>query len=1047
VTWLKEGDQNTNYFHRKASGRKRKNKISKLRKPDGSMTENEDEFLDIACNFFNELYKEDPNINPSTLLNLIEPNVTDEMNKTLVADFTDEEIGNALFQIGPLKAPGPDGLPARFFQRNWGLLKKEVCEAIKLFFNNGVIPDNFNMTKIVLIPKVDNAIELKEYRPISLCNVIYKVISKCLVNRLRPYLQTLISENQSAFIPGRLISDNALVAFECFHAIHRTNKEEESFCAYKLDLSKAYDRVDWRFLEGALNKWGFDCKWINWIMACVKSVKYTVQINGHLTNEFSPSRGLRQGDPLSPYLFLLVAESLTLIINKARVNGELQDFKICRGSPGISHLMFADDCLLFFKANPGRATVIKSAISIFENGSGQLLSANKCSLLFSESCPEQCQQQVRQILEVTRESFEDKYLGFPTPEGRMKKGKFQPSKDRLSKKMNYWAERFMSMGAKDALIKSVAQAIPNHIMSIFKLPMGFHDDYMKMVRTFWWGEDEKKRKVHWAAWDILTSPKNLGGVGFRDSKLMNQAMLARQCWRLMKYPNSLCARLLKSIYYPRGNFLDTVFKQDASPGWRGIEFGLELFKEGLIWRIGDGKSINIWRDNWIARDYNLKVAAGKTNTRIRRADHLIIQNPSRWNEHLIRKIFYMEDAEWILKQKLPRNTCHDFLAWHYEKTGEFSVKSAYRLAYNLQHGVRWKAGSSASKDNSRNVWKPIWNSNVPSKVKIFGWRAASDNLATKKNKFRRTLELDSTCNICGREEEDSFHATVNCTKARALRWAMRTHWDLPPEHCFYKTGPEWLQQLMANCGEIQRSRILMILWRSWHLRCDVTHGRGEETIARSVAFLLSYDKDLQNLLGSDSANAGNIYSRTPISNSEVDDRGQLVNRNIWKPPTEGNLKINVDAAFSEDTGDAAIGVIARDHLGHISLAASIVIDKCSDAEEAEACAIREGLNLAVEYNLKPNAIESDCANAVATANSHKVVASRCWGIYRDIERLKILSPGCNVTKVVRSCNSVAHELAKLARVSGDSYVWLPPIPGNVLALCVKDLCTNHAMNE
>jgi hypothetical protein len=126
--------------------------------------------------------------------------------------------------------------------------------------------------------------------------------------------------------------------------------------------------------------------------------------------------------------------------------------------------------------------MIKDVISAFEEGSGQLLSANKCSLLFSDNCPEPIQQQVRQTLDVSRDTFEDKYLGYPTPEGRMRKGKFQPSKERLSKKLNNWAERLMSMGAKDELIKSVAQAIPIHSMSIFKLPAGFHDDYMKLFR-------------------------------------------------------------------------------------------------------------------------------------------------------------------------------------------------------------------------------------------------------------------------------------------------------------------------------------------------------------------------------------------------------------------------------------------------------------------------------------------------------------------------------------------------------------------------------------
>jgi hypothetical protein len=147
--------------------------------------------------------------------------------------------------------------------------------------------------------------------------------------------------------------------------------------------------------------------------------------------------------------------------------------------------MFADDCILFFEANRNQAMIIKQAITDFEKGSGQLLSANKCSILFNKQCPDASQQQVRHILEIQREEFEDKYLGLPTPEGRMKKGKFQPAKERLSKKCTNWAEKFMSMAAKDVLIKSIVQAIPIHIMSVFKLPIGFHEDYMRIVRNFW----------------------------------------------------------------------------------------------------------------------------------------------------------------------------------------------------------------------------------------------------------------------------------------------------------------------------------------------------------------------------------------------------------------------------------------------------------------------------------------------------------------------------------------------------------------------------------
>ena len=161
-------------------------------------------------------------------------------------EFTVKEISDALFQIGPLKSPGPDGFPARFYQQNWDVLKEEVVGAVKQFFTDGVMPSELNTTTIVLIPKTNQAVELKDFRPISLCNVIYKVVSKCLVNRLRPLLDDLIGIEQSAFIPGRLISDNTLIAFECFHAIQKGRNSSYSFCAFKMDLSKAYDRVDWK---------------------------------------------------------------------------------------------------------------------------------------------------------------------------------------------------------------------------------------------------------------------------------------------------------------------------------------------------------------------------------------------------------------------------------------------------------------------------------------------------------------------------------------------------------------------------------------------------------------------------------------------------------------------------------------------------------------------------------------------------------------------------------------------------------------------------------
>jgi hypothetical protein len=205
IAWLKEGDRNTKFFHRKASGRHKKNKILKLKRSDESFETDEEEITNMTHLYFQALYTEDLGVEPSALLDVIDPVVTEETNKQLTAEFTDEEIGGALFQIGPHKAPGPDGLPARFFQQNWALLRTEICLAIKKFFSDGTIPKGINMTKIVLIPKSSEANELKDYRPISLCNVIYKIIAKCLVNRIRPHLNGLIGETQmSRLTPSQL---------------------------------------------------------------------------------------------------------------------------------------------------------------------------------------------------------------------------------------------------------------------------------------------------------------------------------------------------------------------------------------------------------------------------------------------------------------------------------------------------------------------------------------------------------------------------------------------------------------------------------------------------------------------------------------------------------------------------------------------------------------------------------------------------------------------------------------------------------------------------
>jgi hypothetical protein len=193
-------------------------------------------------------------------------------------------------------------------------------------------------------------------------------------------------------------------------------------------------------------------------------VRYSVKFNGTLLEAFSPTRGLRQGDPLSPFLFLFVADGLSALLKNEVDQNNISPIKVCRRAPGVSHLLFADDTLLFFRATEMEAHRIKNSLNIYAAGTGQLLNPAKCSITFSVACPDDDQEAIRGILQVQREEFEDKYLGLPTPDGRMHKGRFENLQARLCKHLMLWGDSLCSQSAREVLIKAIAQTIPAYVM-------------------------------------------------------------------------------------------------------------------------------------------------------------------------------------------------------------------------------------------------------------------------------------------------------------------------------------------------------------------------------------------------------------------------------------------------------------------------------------------------------------------------------------------------------------------------------------------------------
>jgi hypothetical protein len=213
---------------------------------------------------------------------------------------------------------------------------------------------------------------------------------------------------------------------------------------------------------------------------------------------------------LSPLLFFFVAGGLSALLRQSVNQQVIRPVRICHRALGVSHLLFTDDTLLFFKAETGQAEAIRDLVDTYARATGQLINMGKCSIMFGRGCATHIQEGIRATLQLQSRVFEDKYLGLPTPEGRMNRGRLQNLQVRLTKRFMEWGDSFPSQAAKETLIKSIAQSIPTYIMSVFKLPMALCDDLNSMVRNYWWGSEKGKRKTHWKSWDALT---HLNGVG------------------------------------------------------------------------------------------------------------------------------------------------------------------------------------------------------------------------------------------------------------------------------------------------------------------------------------------------------------------------------------------------------------------------------------------------------------------------------------------------------------------------------------------------------
>ncbi|XP_058784450.1 uncharacterized protein LOC131659256 [Vicia villosa] len=399
---------------------------------------------------------------------------------------------------------------------------------------------------------------------------------RSLANRLKPILDKCVSEEQSAFVEGRSIFHNAMTATEIIHTLKRKTQGRRAHLALKIDIN--------------------------------------------IVGPIVPGRGLRQGDPLSPYLFILITEGLPTLI---------------KGTVA--------------KANVDEVTHLMKVLETYAKASGQEINLNKYEVFFSRNLSFPAQEDLANVMGVRHVLGTGKYLGLPSMIGRSKKATFTFIKDGIWERINYWKGRSLSKAGKEVMIKSVLQAILAYMMSIYIFLETMISEIEKMLNAFWWCGGSNRKGIRWMAWDKLACSKREGGLGFRDFRAFNMAMVAKQGWFLMNNMQALVSRFFKARYFPKTTFLDANLGYNPSFVWRSIWKAREVLTIGCRWSIGD-------------------------------------------------------EAEEILFVPLVEDVTEDSLVWKEEKDGQYNVRSGYRVwksrkkCYTQEnHEVNWQVCSAVDR--------------------------------------------------------------------------------------------------------------------------------------------------------------------------------------------------------------------------------------------------------------------------------------------------------------------------------------------------------------
>lgn len=475
-----------------------------------------------------------------------------------------------------------------FFKAAWHIVGKDFVVAVKAFFDTGFLPKGVNSTILALIPKKEESKMMKDYRQISCCNVLYKIISKLMANRLKLVLPNFIEPNQSAFVKDRLLMENVLLASELVKSYHKSTVSARS--AIQIDISKTFDTVQWPFLLSTLAALGIPKKFILWIEKCVSLASFSVQVNGELAGYFNSKRGIRQGCSLSPYLFVICMQVLSKMLNKGAAEKRFGYHPYCQGLK-LTHLSFAD----------GKRQSIEGIINIFNHFaemSGLHISMEKTTI-FLAGVQDTEKQELLDTFAFAHGDLPVRYLGLPLLTKQMTVRDYTPLIEKIRARIGSWTARFLSFAGRLQLIGSVIHSLTNFWISAFKLPRKCIQEIDSLCAAFLWsGADMNTNKAK-VSWKDCYRPKEEGGLGLRSLEEANQVSCLKLVWRILSSKNSLWVKWVRRYLIRKGSFWTV--KDSSSLGswmWKKLLKCREVAAVFSKMKVQNGMSTSFWFDDW-----------------------------------------------------------------------------------------------------------------------------------------------------------------------------------------------------------------------------------------------------------------------------------------------------------------------------------------------------------------------------------------------------------------------------------------------------------------